>query len=60
MVLEFHNFFQDEYSMLKDSASKAFLIDESDIAWESDVQEKFKLPTNSDKIQWHKSTDGKV
>jgi len=34
-------------------------IDETGIAWESDVKNKFKAPPNANKIQWTDSTNGK-
>jgi len=33
-------------------------INENGIAWESDIKHKFKLPPNSNQIQWIKVTDG--
>ena len=45
------SFFNDTYSMSGNT------IDETDIAWDSDVDEKFGLPSDSASVQWIKTTD---
>jgi len=45
------SFFNDTYALTGVS------IDEGDIAWDSDVEDKFGLPDNSASIQWHMTTD---
>lgn len=45
------SFFNDTYSI------SGLTIDESDIAWDSDVDNKFGLPSNSETVQWIKTTD---
>lgn len=36
------------------------VIDETGIAWQSDIDNKFKKPYNSENIQWMDVTNGKV
>jgi hypothetical protein len=45
------SFFNDTYIMSGNT------IDETDIAWDSDVDEKFGLPSDSATVQWIKPTD---
>jgi hypothetical protein len=36
------------------------VIDETGIAWQSDIDNKFKKPPNSNAIQWMDVTNGKA
>mmetsp|Transcript_35451 Transcript_35451/g.35114 ORF Transcript_35451/g.35114 Transcript_35451/m.35114 type:complete len:190 (+) Transcript_35451:267-836(+) len=45
------SFFNDTFSMFNHS------IDETDIAWDSDVEEKFGQPANAADIQWISTVD---
>jgi len=38
----------------------SYAIDETGIAWESDVKNKFKAPPNANTIQWTDSTNGNI
>lgn len=52
------SFFNDEFKLVKDSGD-VFEIDDENIAWESDKNEKFKKPsvTNADSIMWQDVTE---
>lgn len=46
----------DTYELYRDSDKIA--IDETGIAWQSDIDNKFKKPEDSEKIQWMDVTNG--
>ena len=48
--------FNDKYEM-KDEDGTPITIDSSEIAWETDVKNKYDRPPNADSIQWHDTTD---
>ena len=48
------SFFTDEFTSITDSSGKNYVMDDSDIAWESDVEYRFKNLGVADwkDIQW--------
>lgn len=49
-------FFNDTYKLLN-STQENILINETNIAWPSDKEYRFKLPLNAERIQWINVTD---
>ena len=51
------NTFNDTYSIVRKDSKVKIEIDEKGIAWQSDVDMKFKKPVDSELIQWKNVTD---
>lgn len=49
-------FFNDTYSLLNNTNSTVY-INETNIAWDSDKEFRFKLPPDAEKIQWINTTN---